>query len=222
MMRILLCASHRLFGESLGDLLTTCGHEVVGVTGDPAEALTILREQPVDVAVIDLPMVATPVESIAGICRAVPQTAFVLLIDEADRSLLAAAAAAGLRAVAEKRQPFAEIIELLERVHAGIQVSGPPRMHTEPVELSKADTDIRWLAEFLTPRERQVLSALVCGEDTSTLARSMGISATTVRCHIQSVLGKMGAHSRLEVATTAVRAGMLSPKTGEWLIDIAS
>jgi two-component system nitrate/nitrite response regulator NarL len=58
---------------------------------------------------------------------------------------------------------------------------------------------------------------LVRGEDTAKLARRLGISRTTVRCHVQSVLTKMGAHSRLEVATTAVRTGVVSPRTGEWL-----
>jgi two-component system nitrate/nitrite response regulator NarL len=192
------------------------------VVGDPASAMTILDEQPVDVAVIDLPTADASVESLAELCLAAPDTAVVLLTEEANRRLLRSAGAAGLRAVAEKRQPFAEIVELLERVHAGVEVSDPPRTHTEPGELPKGDNDIRWLAEFLTPRERQVLGALVCGEDTAKLALSMGISATTVRCHVQSVLSKLGAHSRLEVATTAVRAGVVSPKTGEWLVDLAS
>ena len=221
-MRILVCAGHPVFGESLGHLLTMRGHQVVSVVGDPRAAMTILGEQSVDVAVIDLPTAVASVESLAELCLAAPETAVVLLTEEADRTLLRSAGAAGLRAVAEKRQPFAEIIELLERVHAGAEVSDPPRTHTEPAELPKRDRDIRWLAEFLTPRERQVLSALVCGEDTAKLAVSMGISATTVRCHVQSVLSKLGAHSRLEVATRVVRAGMVSPKTGEWLIDLAS
>jgi two-component system nitrate/nitrite response regulator NarL len=74
------------------------------------------------------------------------------------------------------------------------------------------------LATFLTKREREVLSALVRGSDTMNLASSLGISQTTARCHIQSVLTKMGVHSRLEAATGAVRHGMIRPDTGEWLI----
>ena len=46
---------------------------------------------------------------------------------------------------------------------------------------------------FLTARERQVLAALVRGADTRQMARSLGISTTTTRCHVQSVLTKMGA-----------------------------
>jgi two-component system nitrate/nitrite response regulator NarL len=52
------------------------------------------------------------------------------------------------------------------------------------------------------------------------VARSLGIASTTARCHIQSLLTKMGAHSRLEVATVAVRSGMVSPASGEWLIPV--
>jgi two-component system nitrate/nitrite response regulator NarL len=80
--------------------------------------------------------------------------------------------------------------------------------------------DAQRLGRYLTAREREVLSALVRGDDTAKLARNLGIAAATARCHIQSVLTKMGAHSRLEVATTAVRCGMVSPESGEWLIRV--
>jgi two-component system nitrate/nitrite response regulator NarL len=73
------------------------------------------------------------------------------------------------------------------------------------------------LGSFLTPREREVLCGLVRGDDTKKLARSMGIASATARCHIQNVLTKLGAHSRLEAATSAVRYGLVSPETGDWL-----
>jgi two-component system, NarL family, nitrate/nitrite response regulator NarL len=62
-----------------------------------------------------------------------------------------------------------------------------------------------------------VLGALVRGDDTSKLARSLGIASATARCHVQNVLTKLGAHSRIEAATNAVRHGMVSPNTGRWL-----
>jgi len=49
---------------------------------------------------------------------------------------------------------------------------------------------------------------------------ALGITANTARCHIQAVLMKLGAHSRLEAATTAVRYGMVDPQTGKWLLPV--
>jgi two-component system nitrate/nitrite response regulator NarL len=59
----------------------------------------------------------------------------------------------------------------------------------------------------------------VRGQDTARLARSLGVAETTARCHVQAVLMKLGAHSRLEAATTAVRYGMVNPADGRWLLD---
>jgi two-component system nitrate/nitrite response regulator NarL len=221
MMRILVCAIHPVFAESLAHLLEIRGNRVVAVV-DRDEALLELQVHPVDLCLLDASVeTEADVTEVAGLCQAAPETRFVLISDETGRRVVANAASAGIRAVAEKRKPFAELAELLERVNSGAVNQAMVATQAPPVEPGGGN-DRQWLATFLTPRERQVLSALVCGDDTVKLARSMGISATTVRCHIQSVLNKLGAHSRLEAATAAVRCGMVSPGTGEWLVDFAS
>ena len=50
---------------------------------------------------------------------------------------------------------------------------------------------------------------LVAGLDTSAMARKLGVSPATVRTHIQSLLTKLGVHSRLEAASFAVRYRLL-------------
>jgi two-component system nitrate/nitrite response regulator NarL len=74
--------------------------------------------------------------------------------------------------------------------------------------------DARRLAAFLTGRERECLNLLVEGLDTSSIATKLGVSAATVRTHVQSVLTKLGVHSRLEAASYAVRYGLLDEATG--------
>jgi two-component system, NarL family, nitrate/nitrite response regulator NarL len=221
-MRILICDYHVLFAESLAYLLMARGKQVVAVTHHPDQAASVLRYEPVDVWVLDVQYgPESAVDRLAGLRMAAPRTRIVLLAGQVDDALRAAAHAAGVHGVADKRQPVAEIIDLLDRVHAGRPVPAyGPIGGPVSVPRQRPANDAQRLAAFLTPRERQVLSALVCGEDTTKLARSLGIAATTARCHIQSVLTKMGAHSRLEVATTAVRFGMVSPETGEWLLPV--
>jgi two-component system nitrate/nitrite response regulator NarL len=65
-----------------------------------------------------------------------------------------------------------------------------------------------------------VLSELVRGADTTTLARRLAISRSTARDHIQSVLTKMNAHSRLELVSIAVKDRLVDPTTGLWLYDV--
>ena len=61
----------------------------------------------------------------------------------------------------------------------------------------------------LTPRELEVLRLLARGAETPEIARELGISSTTVRNHIQHLLEKLGAHTRLQVVSLAHRHGLL-------------
>ena len=69
------------------------------------------------------------------------------------------------------------------------------------------------LAEFLTTRERQCLQLLVDGQDTAQMAQQLGVSPATVRTHVQSLLTKLGVHSRLEAASLAVRYRLLEDQS---------
>jgi len=81
------------------------------------------------------------------------------------------------------------------------------RAQARAVEASSADDPDS--TDFLTPREREVLSLLDRGEPTREMAGELGISITTVRNHVQGILRKLGAHSRLEAVSIARRHGLL-------------
>jgi two-component system, NarL family, nitrate/nitrite response regulator NarL len=60
-------------------------------------------------------------------------------------------------------------------------------------------------AHVSSPRERECLTLLVEGLSTKAMARRLGVAPTTVRSHVQSILTKLGTHSRLQAAALAVR-----------------
>lgn len=57
----------------------------------------------------------------------------------------------------------------------------------------------------LTPRELEVLRFLACGMRDAKIAESLGIRPTTVRNHVEHILGKLGVHSRLEAVVFAAQ-----------------
>lgn len=61
----------------------------------------------------------------------------------------------------------------------------------------------------LTPRESEILALLAGGASTRQIAGSLVISEKTVKTHVQNILRKLGAASRLEAAAIAVRAGFV-------------
>lgn len=219
-MRVMVCDDHVVFAESFAHLLQATGLDVAGVTYTLPEAVATLRREQVDVCLLDVMFGSDSVLThLADLRNASPRTRLVLLSGHLDNTILSAARAAGVRGVADKWQPISEIVAVVQRVHAGESVL-PAASNAKPTDRSDWTkvNDARRLAAYLTSRERQVVSALVCGVDTGKLARSMGIAEATARCHIQSVLSKLGAHSRLEAATAAVRYGLVDPETGKWLM----
>jgi two-component system nitrate/nitrite response regulator NarL len=65
----------------------------------------------------------------------------------------------------------------------------------------------------LTSRESEILEGLLDGENTKVLAARLGVSQATARTHVQSVLSKLGVHSRLE-AVALVNGGLRESATG--------
>jgi two-component system nitrate/nitrite response regulator NarL len=219
-MRLLICDHHVVFAESLAHLLAGRGYDIVAVTHHPDQLVEVLRREPVDVCLLDVVFgEESVVDRLPALRTASPGTYLVVLTAGVDAGLLTAARAAGVRGLADKREPVTEMLRVLDRVLSGESVierepSLPPLVNP----LRRHPNDALRLASFLTAREREVLCGLVRGDDTNKLARSMGIASATARCHIQNVLSKLGAHSRLEAATSAVRNGMVCPETGSWLI----
>jgi two-component system, NarL family, nitrate/nitrite response regulator NarL len=58
-----------------------------------------------------------------------------------------------------------------------------------------------------------VLGLLASGLGNAALADKLGVSVNTVRHHVQSILNKLGVHTKLQAVTTAMREGLISPET---------
>jgi len=89
--------------------------------------------------------------------------------------------------------PAAQLARLLARAH----------------EMSRDEADRRRLLESLTRREMEVLSLMADGLDNRAIAAELGIGFTTVRGHVQNILEKLDAHSKLEALACAARFGLL-------------
>ncbi len=61
----------------------------------------------------------------------------------------------------------------------------------------------------LSARELEILRLLAKGKTSRTMAEELSISPTTVNNHVQHVLKKMNAHTRLEAVRRAERAGLI-------------
>ncbi len=79
----------------------------------------------------------------------------------------------------------------------------------EPVTSAHAN-DSEWIEDSLTPREVEVLELLAEGRSNKSIAERLGISDQTVKFHVASISGKLGASNRTEAVRLAVRRGLIS------------
>jgi DNA-binding NarL/FixJ family response regulator len=65
------------------------------------------------------------------------------------------------------------------------------------------------LVEPLTPRETQVLELVADGLPNKAIAARLGVSDETVKFHLGSVFGKLGASNRTDAVRRALRRGLV-------------
>ncbi|MCU0476120.1 MAG: response regulator transcription factor [Anaerolineae bacterium] len=65
------------------------------------------------------------------------------------------------------------------------------------------------VAEKLTQREAEVLQLMAAGLTNKAIAQALGISANTVKFHVNTILGKLGAQSRTEAVVRGGRLGLV-------------
>ena len=204
-MRLVVCDDHRLFAEALATVLERRGHEVVLTTSPAAAVLAVGQFRP-DVCLIDLRFPAGDgIELAAELRDRAPRCTVVVLSASADDRDVSAALAAGAAGFLHKDQPVAAVLDALDRIVAGVELTVPRRLRATG---SEEAARVRRLLTHLTDRERQVLRGLVRAEDTWAIASGLHVAPSTARTHLQNVLFKLGVHNRLQAVALVVDMGM--------------
>jgi DNA-binding NarL/FixJ family response regulator len=214
-----ICDDHAVFADSLAVVLADAGYQVTGVSYGLTEAVRSLAavSPPPDICLVDLAFPeGSLLERLPELRSAAPRTRFVLLTGRLDQHTIEAGLDAGIRGFAHKGRQVRDIVALLERVNRGEVVMDDGAERTSPL---RPRNQAQRIAQFLTPREREVLTRLARGESTASLAKAMGVTRSTARSHVQSVLTKLGVHSQREAVIEAARSGLVSVETGEWLVS---
>ncbi|MBV8157872.1 MAG: response regulator transcription factor [Dyella sp.] len=136
--------------------------------------------------------------------------ALVLLTDEADSDWIHDALAGGATALLPRGATPGEITAAIEAVAAGLCVLSPEilaRLLAERQGTRQMTSAV--LIEMLTVREIEVLTMLAEGLGNKEIARHLDISDNTVKFHLSSIFGKLGASSRTEAVMQGMRHGLI-------------
>ena len=76
-------------------------------------------------------------------------------------------------------------------------------------------SDVRERFASLTPREREVVEAVLDNQPNKVIARNLGLEVSTVKMHRANAFAKLGVHSPAELIRLAYESGFSAPGSAE-------
>jgi two-component system, NarL family, response regulator len=200
--RVMVCEDHQIVREGIVALLQAHDDfEVVAEAGDGATAIALFRQQPPDVTLLDLRMPkADGVEVIRVLRREYPDSRFLVLTTYDSEDDISRALQAGASGYLLKGTNRATLRDAIRLVHAGRRYI-PPEI-ADRVLPGPA-------AEELTERELEVLRRIAEGMSNRQIGEQLGITESTVKTHVNRLLGKLGVTDRTKALVLALKRGLV-------------
>ena len=210
--RILLADDHVILRHGLRRILHSAGDIVIaGEADDGLQFLELLRQQPVDLAIIDVSMpYLRGIEAIPEALAIQPGLNILMLTMHRDLGLVRAALLAGARGFMVKEDASTQLFAAIETIRAG-GVFVSPRLSadlsTDWASLSAKGPASR--SGSLTTREREILQLVAQGKSSKEIATALNISYRTVEHHRASVRSKLGLRNTADLVKRALEGGFL-------------
>jgi DNA-binding NarL/FixJ family response regulator len=183
-----------LLREGVAGLLTQHGFEVTGQAGDAETLLELVRNDPPDLAVIDIRM--PPGHSTEGLDAALairaefPEVGIILLsaFVHAEHAIGLLSSGRGIGYLLKDRiVDVPDFVQSAERVVAGGMVVDPALVQ----DLVRVRVGFDDPLATLSVREREVLALMAEGRSNAGIAKQTWITEGTVEKHVRSILGKL-------------------------------
>jgi putative two-component system response regulator len=211
--RILVVDDHEIFAHSLVRLLDgTPQIKVVGTAGTVAAAVAAAVAYAPDVILMDFELPdGHGAAATLQIKALTPAVKVIMLTARTDDEALVRAIAAGCSGFVRKEDAVEDLLRAIVAAHEGETIIPP--VDLAPL-LQLLPPTRRGLGADLTPRELEVLVLSAGGLVNKQIAQRLGLRLNTVRNHVQKILYKLQAHSKLEAVATAVREGVIDYPDG--------
>jgi len=208
--RLHIVAASSLVRSGLENLLAGRGVSILGSTSSLAALAGQILEAEPDAVLLDASggQPETVLQELAS-SNLTSETTVLVLLDHAPPGFLAEALRAGVRAVLPTQVTRDQLLAALNAAMAGLVITHPSELPAWIPEPSFASPSVSELTEPLTPREREVLQMLASGLVNKEIAAKLAISEHTVKFHVASILGKLGAATRTEAVSLGIRHGLV-------------
>ena len=200
--RILIADDHAILRMGLAALFSSKSDlEVVGEACDGEEAVSMALRLKPDVVIMDLMMPkkdgVTATSEIHGLA---PAIRILILTTFGTSDGIARAIRAGASGAIMKNAEKTELISALHTV-----ADGGRAVSSEVAKLLRDDPPV----QELSPRQADILKLVTQGMTNREIAHQFAISPESVKSHIATIFSKIGANSRSEAVTIALRKHLL-------------
>lgn len=214
--RILIADDHPIFRDGLRRLLEAeSGLKVIGEACDGAEAVQLARQLKPDILLLDLAMPRHPgLEALREMSSGSGQNAVrvILLTAAAEKNQIVEALQLGARGVVMKDSATQLLLKSIHTVMSGEYWVGRESVSNLVQYLrtlvQSSGEEARQKKFGLTPRELEIVSAVVAGYSNKEIAEYFKISEDTVKHHLSNIFDKLGVSTRLELALFAVNQSL--------------
>jgi DNA-binding NarL/FixJ family response regulator len=205
--RLVLADDHRMLRDGLRRSMEEAGFDVVGEAGNGAEAVRVAEELRPDVVLMDVSMpVLDGVGAARLVRRRVPDCQVVMLTMHADADVIASAIQAGAVGYLVKDCSTEEVAAAVRMAANGEGALSPQLATSMLAEVKRETLDDE---PAISPREEEVLQLVADGLSIPEVAKTLFISAKTVKNHLASIYEKLDARDRTQAVLRAVRMGII-------------
>jgi DNA-binding NarL/FixJ family response regulator len=198
---VFLVDDHPVVREGLQALFAR--HAEFKIIGEAADGISAVQQfatlQP-QVSLIDLRMPGQDgIETIRAIRNAWPGAGLIAITSFDGDTDARNALAAGANGFLFKGAPGSEVLAAVRTVHGGGSWISPE------IAALLAATD----EHGLSAREHDVIELVAEGLRNQEIAEKLGLSLSTVKCHVNAIMDKLDAQDRTEAVVTALKRGII-------------
>lgn len=210
MMQVLLVDDHALFREGLKRLLEDVPDlAIAGEAATGTEALDLVRERDWGLVLLDISLPdLSGIEVLRLIHQEKPQCPVLMLSMYPAEDFAALAVHQGAAGYIGKDCSSEQLIEAMRRVAAGGRFVDPRLAHELFFDMARQGAPLHTV---LSPRETQVMTALVGGHTIAEIAQQLNVNAKTVSTYRARLLNKLGLHNNAQLVRYAKEYRLMLP-----------